>query len=113
MSSATPVTLITSGYASTTNPCVLSYSLLNSDGTSYSGSDVSIDSSTGAVSIVSNVLFSENLKIKGTSTYSAVSVNLLSSNDTICIGTSISLSASGGTSYSWSNGATTNTVSWS
>ena len=80
MSSATPVALISSGYASTSNPCVLSYSLLNSDGTSYTGTDISIASSTGAVSIVSNDLFSANLKIKVTSTYSGVSVNTVTSN---------------------------------
>ena len=80
MSLATPVALITSGYASTTNPCVLSYSLLNSDGTSYLGSDVSIVLSTGAVSIASNTLFSVNLKIKVTSSYTTISVNSISSN---------------------------------
>ena len=55
--------------------------------TAYLGSDVSIDSSTGAVSILSNILISANLIIQVTSTYSA-SNNLVSSNaftvDQVC-----------------------------
>jgi hypothetical protein len=88
MSSATPIALIASGYASTTNPCVLSYSLLNSDATSYSGSDLSIDSSSGSVSIVRNVLFSANLIIRVTSTNSTSVVGMVNTNsftvDQVC-----------------------------
>ena len=65
LSLATPVFLIANGYAITTNPtlCVLNYKLLNFDGTLYTGTDVSVDSSSGAVSIISRILFNTNLKI--------------------------------------------------
>jgi hypothetical protein len=81
LSIATPVSLITTGYASTTNPiyCILSYALFSS-GTPYTGTNIVINPSTGALSIISNVLFSEGLEIQVTSTYLTISVNSVMSS---------------------------------
>ena len=67
LTDATPFILIPYGYASTTSPCVLSYILLNSNRTQYTGLELSIDSTTGAVSIIRDILFSVNLMIEVTS----------------------------------------------
>jgi hypothetical protein len=65
LSIATPVVVIATVNASTTNPtyCVLSYALQYLNGTSYIGTDLSMNTSTGVASIISNLLFSENLQI--------------------------------------------------
>ena len=71
-SSSLPYTVISSGYALTTNSptCSLSLALYNSAGTLYSGtSPISFDSSTGILTITSESLFSLNLYIRATSTY--------------------------------------------
>ncbi len=82
MSIATPVSVLTTGYALTTNPtyCVLSYDLFNSDRTPYIFNDIALNPSTGALSIVSNFLFINGLEIKVTSTYSTISVNSIISS---------------------------------
>ena len=79
---ATPVSIIATGYALTTNPtyCVLSYALFNSNGTPYTGTNIFINPSTGELSIISNVLFSEGLEIQVTSTYLTITVNSVMSS---------------------------------
>ena len=76
-----------------------------------------------AVSYVANAVGSYTVQVTnaagciGTSTATAVVVNALpvasisnSGANTICAGTSVNLTASGGTAYTWSNGATSATI---
>ena len=72
-SSSLPYIVIPTGYASTTNSslCSLSFALYYSNGTLYTAtSPISFDSTTGALTITSESVFSLNLYIKATSIYS-------------------------------------------